>query len=197
MLVWIKNWVVSICFTVFFITAVEMILPNNKLKKYAKFVLGLILITVLINPIIKLFNKDFDINTYANNASESIEQNKYTEDFQKYKDKGLKETISTFELNLETSCVEKLKEKYPGSEYQVKVDADYDSDKQKFTIKNIKVGVKEEKIVSIKRIGKIKLGEDSTSVNNNQLNNETGDKIKDYLSTQLDVSKNIIDAYKL
>nr|WP_307897887.1 stage III sporulation protein AF [Clostridium botulinum] len=30
-----------------------MILPNNSIKKYAKFVLGLILITVVINPIIK------------------------------------------------------------------------------------------------------------------------------------------------
>ncbi|MCD3297735.1 stage III sporulation protein AF, partial [Clostridium botulinum] len=46
----IRQWVISIATAIFFITAVEMILPNNSIKKYAKFVLGLILITVVINP---------------------------------------------------------------------------------------------------------------------------------------------------
>ena len=41
-----------------------MILPDNNMKKYAKFVLGLILIVVIIKPIIKIFEKDFDFNSY-------------------------------------------------------------------------------------------------------------------------------------
>ena len=39
----LRNWIISICTAVIFITAVEMIMPNNSFKKYAKFVLGLIL----------------------------------------------------------------------------------------------------------------------------------------------------------
>ena len=46
----LKVWITSICTAIFFITAVEMILPDDSLKKYAKFVLGLILITVVISP---------------------------------------------------------------------------------------------------------------------------------------------------
>lgn len=49
----LRAWIVNISTVVLFITAVEMLLPDNSLKKYSKFVLGLILITVLINPLIK------------------------------------------------------------------------------------------------------------------------------------------------
>ena len=38
-----------------FMTAIEIIAPDNSMKKYIKFVLGLILISVMINPIIKFF----------------------------------------------------------------------------------------------------------------------------------------------
>ncbi len=61
----LKVWVTNITIAIFFITAVEMILPDNSMKKYAKFVLGLLLIVVIINPIIKIFDKDFNISAYS------------------------------------------------------------------------------------------------------------------------------------
>ena len=65
----LKVWVTNITIAIFFITAVEMILPDNNMKKYAKFVLGLMLIVVIINPIIKIFDKDFDLNSYSSKAT--------------------------------------------------------------------------------------------------------------------------------
>ena len=58
----LKVWVTNITIAIFFITAVEMILPDNSMRKYAKFVLGLMLIVVIINPIMKIFDKDFNFN---------------------------------------------------------------------------------------------------------------------------------------
>ncbi|MDQ7860808.1 stage III sporulation protein AF [Peribacillus frigoritolerans] len=37
-----------------------MLLPNSALQKYAKMVIGLLLIAIIITPILGLFNKDFD-----------------------------------------------------------------------------------------------------------------------------------------
>jgi stage III sporulation protein AF len=115
----LREWIISICTAVFFITAVEIILPDNSMKKYAKFVLGLILITVFINPIIKIFDRNFDISTYTANVVENFDKKKTESEFQQYKEKNLNDTLEVFELNLQTSCEKKLKEKYPDSNYKV------------------------------------------------------------------------------
>lgn len=195
MLQTLREWLISICTAVFFITAVEIILPDNSMKKYAKFVLGLILITVFINPIIKLFDRNFDINTYTASVIENFDEKKTENEFKQYKEKNLNSTIEVFKLNLQTSCEKKLKEKYPDSNYKVKVDASYDSENDKLIIKDIKVGVKEG---SIEKIKKIQIGSDAKSVNStDNIDSEKSTDIKKYLSNELNVSKDVIQIYKL
>lgn len=192
----LREWLIGICTAVFFITAVEIILPDNSLKKYAKFVLGLILITVFINPLIKVFDRNFDINTYTSNAIQSFDAKKTENEFQKYKEKNIKDTLEVFKLNLQTNCEKKLKEKYPDSNYKVQVEASYDDNNDKLVIKDIKVGVKDG---SIERIKKIKIGDDSKTVDNGdkQINNEKSQAIKKYLGDELNVSKDVIQVYKI
>lgn len=191
----LREWLVNICTAVFFITAVEIILPDNSLKKYAKFVLGLILITVFINPIIKIFDRNFDINTYTSNAVEAFEKNKFQGDFNQYKQKNIDNTLDVFKLNLQTSCEKKLKEKYPDNNYKVQVDAEYDNKSDQLVIKDIKVGVKDGNIEKIK---KVTIGDESKSVNNvNNVDSEKSVEIVNCLSDELKVSKDIIQVYKL
>lgn len=191
----LKIWITTICTAVFFITAVEMILPDNNLKKYAKFVLGLILITVFINPILKLFDRNFDITTYTNNASQLVDNKKLNSDFNQYKEKSINNTLEIFKLNLQDSCEKKLKEKYSDSNYKVQVDATYDQDKEKIEIKDINVGVKEG---AIEKIKKVKIGSNSKVVNNlDTVNDKKSVDITKYLSDELNISKDIIKVYKL
>lgn len=191
----LREWLISICTAIFFITAVEIVLPDNSMKKYAKFVLGLILITVFINPIIKIFDRNFDINTYTTNVVENFDKNKTENEFKQYKEKNLNSTLEVFKLNLQTSCEKKLKEKYPDSNYKVQVDASYNSENNKLVIKDIKVGVKEG---SIEKIKKIQIGGDAKSVNSiDNMDNEKSMDIKKYLSSELNISKDVIQIYKL
>lgn len=195
MLQTLREWIISICTAVFFITAVEIILPDTSMKKYAKFVLGLILITVFINPIIKIFDKNFDINVYTANIVKDFDKKKTESEFKQYKEKNLNSTLEVFKLNLQTSCEKKLKEKYPDSNYKVQVNASYDSENDKLMIKDIKVGVKDG---SVEKIKKIKIGDDAKSVNNtDNMDNEKSTDIKKYLSNELNVSKDVIQIYKL
>ena len=55
---YINNFVITLVATMIFMTAVEIISPDNSMKKYIKFVLGLILISVMINPIV-IYNSFF------------------------------------------------------------------------------------------------------------------------------------------
>ena len=196
MLQTLREWLIGICTAIFFITAVEIILPDNSMKKYAKFVFGLILITIFINPLIKIFDRKFDINTYTSNAIKSFDMKKTENDFQKYKEKNIDSTVEVFKLNLQSSCEKKLKEKYPESNYKVQVDVVYDDKNSNVIIKDMKVGVKDGNIEKIK---KIKISSDSKTVDNstNELNTEKGQNIKKYLGDELNISKDVIQVYKM
>ncbi len=49
----LKKFVITLVTVLIFMSAVEMIAPS-KMKKYIKFVLGLILITIILNPILQI-----------------------------------------------------------------------------------------------------------------------------------------------
>ncbi|CAH0177824.1 hypothetical protein SRABI96_01353 [Peribacillus sp. Bi96] len=56
----LAGWVSNIIVFVLLATVIDMLLPNSALQKYAKLVIGLLLIAIIITPILGLFNKDFD-----------------------------------------------------------------------------------------------------------------------------------------
>ncbi|MBB6444879.1 stage III sporulation protein AF [Bacillus benzoevorans] len=56
----IKEWVTNIILFVLFATVLDMILPNSKFQKYTKMVVGLLLISIILTPVFKLFTYDLD-----------------------------------------------------------------------------------------------------------------------------------------
>lgn len=56
----IKEWVTNIILFVLFATMVDMLLPTSKFQKYAKMVIGLLLIAIILTPIFKLISEDFE-----------------------------------------------------------------------------------------------------------------------------------------
>lgn len=193
----LRNWLINVCTAMFFIIAIEMILPDNSMKKYSKFVLGLILITVFINPLVKIFNKNFDINDYTKKAIDSFQKSidkndngEFLKDLDKYKQKSESDTIKTFESNLQSTCEKSLKEKYPDGNYKVEVKATYDSENNIVCINNVNVEIQKG---SVEKVKKVDLSGKTTSVSNfDEENNEEYSKIKNYLSKELDVSEDVI-----
>lgn len=189
-----REWIINICTAIFFITAVEMILPSNSMKKYTKFVLGLILITVLINPIVKLFDKNFNIDSYINTATEYFEEKQYKQNYDKYKNDNINNTVQVFSDNLGKMCMQKLQEKFPKDRYEVFPKVKYDSNEEKFIVDSVKVEVNEGKVRSIKKVT-IK---NAKEVNVKEvLNEEKNREITEYLSEVLNISKDKIKVYKI
>ncbi|EPY2271261.1 stage III sporulation protein AF [Clostridium sporogenes] len=196
MLQWLKDWITNIAVAVFFITAIEMLLPKNNIKKYGKFVLGLILITVILNPIIKIFNKDYNISQYADKATASFNNVEYKNDFDKYKKKNREETLNNFKANLQNQTKKKLEEKFPENKYEVNVEIAYDEEKDNLQIKSIDVGVKGNKIEKIKKVNKINIGNNENGKEDKKTFEGEG-KIKQFISNEFKVSSEVIKVYKL
>ncbi|WP_251859487.1 stage III sporulation protein AF [Clostridium sp. Marseille-Q2269] len=196
MLQWLKEWITNIAVAVFFITAIEMLLPKNNIKKYGKFVLGLILITVILNPIIKIFNKEYNISQYAEKATASFDNIEYKNDFDKYKKKNKEETLNNFKNNLQNQTKKKLEEKFPNNKYEVKVKIHYDEGKNNLEIKAMDVGVKDNKIEKIKKVSKINIGNNGNEKDDKDTFEGEG-RIKQFISNEFKVSSNVIKVYKI
>lgn len=190
----LKTWIISICTVVIFITAVEMLMPNNGFRKYVKFVLGLILITVLINPILKVFDRGFDINNYVSKAVTYFDEKGYKSNIQEYKKDTMENTLSTFKLNIEKACEVKLKENFPNNSYKVEASVDYEKDNEIAYVKSLKVGIKDGNIDKIKKIEISTKGNVNNSIQT--LNDERSRLVKEFLSKELKLPNASIEIYK-
>ena len=191
----LKIWVTNITIAIFFITAIEMILPDNDMKRYAKFVLGLMLIVVIINPVIKFFDNGFDLYSYSNKAISYMENGTVDIDAKKYKHINIQKTSENFKKNLEIQCVTNLEEVYPENKYNADVEIIYDDKKGIFAINKVEIEIESK---GIKKIKTIDIHTKSVNASKRDiLQGEQGEKIKKVLSSKFEISTKIITVYKL
>lgn len=104
-----RDWIIAVVTTVIFIILIDMILPDNSFRKYAKFVTGLIVIVTILSPVFKLFDRNASIETYINQYSSTYNSTAKKVDSKKYQEDFQKQTIQAFKENLKTSIEEKVK----------------------------------------------------------------------------------------
>lgn len=56
----LKAWITNIILFILLVTVVDLLLPNSTIKKYTKIVLGLLLITIILNPILRWVTTDYE-----------------------------------------------------------------------------------------------------------------------------------------
>ena len=137
---YINNFVITLVATIIFMTAVEIISPDNSMKKYIKFVLGLILISVMINPIVKFFT---DGEQELVSAIKNYESVFYEGTTNENEDSISKSQIESFKNNLNSNCDNLLKEKFLDKEFKSNVECEIDSDNMTYSIESLEVGVKD------------------------------------------------------
>ena len=83
---YIYQWIENIAFYLVVITAVIQLVPNNSYKKYIRFFTGLILVILLANPIMKIFQIEetfeafYEEADYERKLEEIEDATKYLED---------------------------------------------------------------------------------------------------------------------
>lgn len=212
----LSSWVKNLSLAIIVVSILEMLLPNNKTKKYVKMVMGLYILFSIISPFIKNSDKlnfeKIDVSSYINEEldTSNVEVN------QESMDKRLKEIYIE---ELENDITKKLKEKGYTIEY-CKVDANISQENNDSGIKKItlKLDKKEEtktdensktnenttetienKIVSeIQKIQKVevKVGnntkENSTEKENSKITKTDIESVKEFLISEYGVSKSCL-----
>lgn len=80
----LSTWAKSIVLAVIIVSILEMLLPNNKTKKYIKMIMGIFVLYNIISPFIKdeslLTFEAIDINAYTPSSNTNIEINQESMD---------------------------------------------------------------------------------------------------------------------
>ena len=194
----LKNIVITLVTILIFISAVELISPNNKMKKYIQFVLGLILVTVILNPILQFIsNGDKSVLDGIQSYEEAFAKNENkvnvdnTKTFENDETKGDAKK-KAFIINFNKNCDNLLKNEYKNMTFKSDIDCDVDFTKIALNVKKLKIGVGENKINQIKKI-----------VINNDVKSSTQEENKEYteiinfVSSELNIPKEKIEVYKL
>lgn len=186
----IKGFVVTLVTTLIFITAVEIIGPDNSMKKYLKFVMGLILISVILNPIISFFTNGESIITsaidkYENDIFEESDDNE-----EESESGSLKQT--SFKENFNRNCVNLLSKEYKNMDFKCDIDCNVDFQNPNLVINEVKVGVKDKGIRKVQNVKKVDINDTSEE---EIILDETLEKVRDFLSDELSVDKEKIIVY--
>jgi len=90
----LRNWVKDIAIMFILLSMVELVLPNENMKRYINVVIGFMIIVVIISPFVRLINSNFNLEKEVfKNMVENV-QFQYDEDLelQKIQEKQIKET---------------------------------------------------------------------------------------------------------
>ena len=174
------------------ITAIELISPDNSMKKYIKFILGLILISVMISPIISFFSKDAD--SLAKKIEETLSLSDGGELIEKKSNNESQEKV--FSENLQDNCNKLLKENFKENEFITKIDCELNMEDIEYRIDKVQVGVKNKDIGTIEKII-IKTKEESQIVMSEKSTVENEEEIINFLAENLQIAKEKIEVYKI
>ena len=190
----LKEFVITLVTTMILITAVELIAPDNSMKKYLKFVLGLILIVVILNPILKFFNVGENelknsISSYEKNLKEKESDNDINVDSNKLREES-------FKNNFNKNCENMLKNEFKGMEFKCEVDCNVDFKGVKFDISSINVYIKEKKVRKVVNVEKVEIDVSKESKKKENKNEEYKDVVN-FLKSELEISESKINIYKM
>ena len=190
---YINNFVITLVATMIFMTAVEIISPDNSMKKYIKFVLGLILISVMMNPIVKFFTGG---EQELVNTIKSYESMFYEGTTSENEDSISKSQIESFKNNLNSNCDSLLKEEFSDKDFKSNVECEIDLENMTYSIESLEVGVKDGGIKLVDNI-KIDINEESEQAVSNDGTVENEEEIKNYLSEVFKIPTEKIKLYSM
>lgn len=196
---WFRAWSKGIVVAVIIATILEMILPDNTSKKYIKIIIGIFIVYTIISPVINQFTGEdiseyIKVNEVIETSSDVVESNEIS-----------KNTTSSikkiYTQNLENDLKTKLKAKgYVAGSVSINISNDESYNIEKIDIKiDEKTAVaKEQKqtktiVDNIKSV-KIKI-ENNNSQNNEIINENDKNEIKEYIKTTYEVDINKINIY--
>lgn len=187
---YIKSFIETLVTIIILFSAIELISPNNSMKKYIKFVLGLILIVVMLNPIIDFFTEGEDKIVSTIKEYENI----LSKDTKTSSDVAVSNEVEdVFVENLNKNSANELAEAFPDYTFVCNIDCNIDLSNYSYNISHAKIGISTDKIQDVEKVEKVEISNDNES--NSKIYSNDEQKIVSYVSSMLGISADKIEVY--
>ncbi|PMC39571.1 stage III sporulation protein AF [Bacillus sp. UMB0899] len=112
----LTEWITNIIVFILLAVVIDLLLPNSSMQKYAKMVISLLLIIVIINPIFKIFSTDMNeiLSEFNLQAASEDENGKNLIEFQKKEIQASQRAyiLEQMAVQMKTMAEEELVQKY-------------------------------------------------------------------------------------
>jgi stage III sporulation protein AF len=193
----LAGWVSNIIIFVLLATVIDMLLPNSALQKYAKMVIGLLLIAIIITPILGLFNKDFDDILTAATSEFEDQKKKDLGNLTEMKKKEIQATQGAYILkqmavDLQAEVEEELMADHNMRISSIDVGVKNEEEPGVDDLQNITISLEKaegKENSEIEAVAKVDINTDSPSTSNDA----NLDAVKRFLATSWSVDEEIIE----
>ncbi|MEY8191063.1 stage III sporulation protein AF [Peribacillus simplex] len=193
----LAGWVSNIIIFVLLATVIDMLLPNSALQKYAKMVIGLLLIAIIITPILGLFNMDFDDILTAATSEFEDQEKKDLGNLTEMKKKEIQATQGAYILkqmavDLQAEVEEELMVDYNMKISSIDVGVKNEEDPGVDDLQNITISLEKaegKENSEIEAVAKVDINADGPSTSNDA----NLDAVKRFLATSWSVDEEIIE----
>lgn len=187
---YIKSFIETLVTIIILFSAIELISPNNSMKKYIKFVLGLILIVVMLSPIIDFFTEGEDKIVSTIKEYENI----LSKDTKTSSDVAVSNEVEdVFIENLNKNSAAELAEAFPDYTFVCNINCNIDLSNYSYNISHAKIGISTGKIQDVEKIEKVEISNDNET--NSKVYSDDEQKIVSYVSNMLGISEDKIEVY--
>ncbi|WP_161567207.1 stage III sporulation protein AF [Acidilutibacter cellobiosedens] len=204
----LKDWAVNIVILFILISFLEIILPSGNMKRFLDMVIGILVIIAIMNPIIKLLNKNKDIDVDKSLLTSSVETMNIS-----YKENDdllaaqKEQVITAYKNKLKREIEEIISSNTNYSVSDIKIELQEDEEREDYgNIKKIEMDIKEAKEEKKEEEGEkknIKIDDiEEITVSKNQKPSSTNREIidnkdiKDVISENFNVPYENIVLYK-
>ncbi|MBY0096422.1 stage III sporulation protein AF [Mesobacillus maritimus] len=174
----LTEWITNIIIFILLATIIDMLLPNSSLQKYVKVVISLLLISIILSPIMKIFSSDFEsaiasISNYNSKVDEEKMENLIELQKKEIQASQHAYILEQTAVQLKMDAEEELMEQYGMEIAEIQVEAEEMDENlspeslQSITVQIAKEGDQEEAVAVVKEI-KIDTAEPLPSEQNSQ-----------------------------
>lgn len=108
----VKSWIIDIVVIVCFSVIIDMVLPKGNIKKYAKFIMGIIIIVVIISPIINIFKQPLDLDGHLDTISHQLDGKEIKFNAKNYEQRQMENAVELFKRRLHTNIQHTIERNY-------------------------------------------------------------------------------------
>jgi len=128
----IRNWIVNLVVVILLSVLVDIILPNGSMRKYAKFVLGIMIVYVVMSPLIVAFRERFSLEEEIIRNTNALEMDDLKFQAQMIEDKYQDTILNLYKKRIEHQILYQIRKETKTAEIEATVSIDEDENSETY-----------------------------------------------------------------